>query len=144
MPSDGLPDLEQGELLLTDGVERLWRQVHPQFQNAGVVTSRAFAGGSDDPQRVSTAREARCTAADAMSDHLARGRRTVGTWAVTVGEVDGVGRRAVDDSALPDVPDDHAYIDLRGLDDRSERRVRRDLAAQANARGCVHAASTGG
>ena len=80
------------------------------------------------------------TAQEAHEDWLSRGRNSIGTFGLTIGEVIESGCRTLDDSALldpiVDVPG-HVYVDMRKYPDSPKhvkRRIRSTLAAYATKR----------
>ena len=135
------PPLEPGEILLTDEDELVWRQVNPKFFDRGQVTEQAFQPTSDDPRRLSCSRESLQSAEGAFKHFTNDGYLSVGTFAVTVGEVTSAGSRAVDDSEVqtqsPPTPG-HTFLDYRALDRNERRDLRDDLAFYATSRGLIH------
>lgn len=142
------PELLAGEVLIAPGADLMYRNVHPGFydERAGLVSSQAFTPNSDDEGCMSVSQASIVTAVDAFIDYtMIRGRQSVGVWAVSTGEVHGVGSRTVNDCERADLdPDDippgHAYVDFRDLGGSAGRETRRakKLKATANARGCQY------
>jgi hypothetical protein len=129
--------LEDGETVLEDKAESLWRQVHPKFFQDGEVSSLAFRPFPRDNGMLSVRREA-FGADRSYHDHVRLGLDSAGTWTVSVGEVLEVGARAVDDSALPDRPEAHAYVDYRHLSRRQTEAAAKRLRAAATQHGRVY------
>ncbi len=126
--SEQSPPLAAHEELLEEGAELLWRQVHPTFNPS-----------REHKHCLSVARAAKVDAAEAYRRHTNRGLRSGGTWAMTVREVLDVELRAVDDSAVPERPDEHAYVDFRVVAARRDRKIAAGvLADRAARRGCQH------
>ena len=126
-------------VLLTDPAELLLRQVHHTWLHpqTGRVTSLAFQLYPKDKGLVSTRREA--AGAQAAHDEWVEklgAEASVGTWAVSVGEVEGLNHHAYDDSHLPENPADHASIDFRSTE--KQKQVASRLSAKAAERGAVY------
>jgi hypothetical protein len=66
---------------------------------------------------------------------------SAGTWGVLVGEVAKAGTRIIDDSAKPETPKAHAYIDFRGFTRGQIEGIAKTLRSAANARGCFYSPS---
>jgi hypothetical protein len=133
-----LPSLTEGELLLEEQSEVLRRQVHPTFMHNGVVSSQAFRPTPRDSGQLSVRRES-LSAEAAFRDHCETyGLRSAGTWGINVGEVEEARTRAIDDSAKPDTPKAHAYIDFRGLTSSEMKKISRILMNCAHRRGRLY------
>jgi hypothetical protein len=134
MPAPGAEQLtDQGELLL--------RQVHPRYVDGQEITEQAFYPGSKSLQ-CSCSRETLQSAEGAYDHHTGKlNLQSAGTCAVSVGEVEAAGSRAVDDSAIqthvPPTPG-HTYIDFDGLSKSERSFLRDDLADAATTRGFVY------
>lgn len=126
--------LQDGEEGVDDKLEVLWRQVHPSFVHDGEISSQAFRPTPKDAGKLSVRRQA-FGAERAYHDHLRLGYLTAGTWGVGVGEVEEAAARTVDDSALPDRPESHAYVDYRHLSRRQVETAAKRLKSAAGARG---------
>lgn len=139
------PDCREGEEPIPPSDELLWRQVHPNHIDEGVIDDVAFAevvdvqamAGTEAARlEVSTSRSAgplNVTAEQAYEEWIAKDGRSAGTYAVSVLEVHKSGGRAIDDSVVvPDVSD-HAFIDLRGFvaSKKSRQRKARSMLAYA-------------
>ena len=132
--------LINGERECADSSEVLRRQVHPGFIDRGSPSSQAFRPTKKDAEQLSTRREA-MTAEAAYRAHVAEGLASAGTWGVSVSEIAGVALRAIDDSALPSVPEHHAYIDFRGCSKGHTERAAKALKRAAVERGCLYSSS---
>jgi hypothetical protein len=134
---EGEFDLKSCEVELHDGSERLWRQVHPHFVSADLVSSEAFAGTPNARSEVSTVRSSARTAEQAFVYHTTDlGLASAGSWAVSVDEVNATGSRAIDDAACDGVETPgHSYVDMRALGKSDRRLARAMLAARATDRG---------
>lgn len=135
------PDIKDGEILLENADEKLWRQVRPNMFDQGQIGEGAFIPTSSDPRRLSCSREALQSAEGAYDDYVRRGYKSAGTCAVTVEEVASVKSRAIDDSSVQEGEDPtpgHTYIDYRGLDRTGRQEAREELAFYATNRGLLH------
>lgn len=127
---------------LTDAQEVLLRQVHPKQRPGGVVSSEAFKPNATDAGLLSTLRGA-VAPAEAYRRWIEEEKRlSVGTYGVSVEEVDGRGLAALDDAAAMAKPD-HASVDFTALPSggrvKQAARQLRDLAVQ---RGSLYEPST--
>jgi hypothetical protein len=137
VPHEPLP-LAEEELLLQEQAEVLRRQVHPTFFHNGEITSQAFRPTPSDGGQLSVRRES-LSAESAFKDHCETyGLESAGTWGISVGEVREAGARAIDDSAKPDTPKAHAYIDFRSLSPSDIKKVSRILKSRAHHRGRLY------
>lgn len=149
--ADEWPELSQGEEILTDSNELLWRQVHPQRINGGVISSEAFEPGRSDAKQLSCSRESKVSAREAFEHYtLTLERQSAGVAAVSVEDV-GSGApipgnesevaslRAVDDAAsgAVDLPPGHAYVDFRPLGSARATKKAKQLAFLAHQRGGI-------
>lgn len=136
------PALESGEFVLDDTDELLWRQVHPQWVDGGVISSQAFKPNSGDGGQMSVSRESKQTAQGAFEFHTRDARlQSAGTWAVTLGEVHSQNYRAVDDSDSllgATLSPGHAYIDTRIHGSSKQRKAAGALSRLATARGRIY------
>ncbi|OHV49354.1 hypothetical protein BCD48_12960 [Pseudofrankia sp. BMG5.36] len=143
---DSEPDLLPGEQILSDADELLWRQVHPAFVSRGRITSQAFTPTEKDARQLSVSRSALVTAERAHRHHTeVLGLASVGSYAVSVGDVSAEDLRVIDDAestmVLESAPPGHAYIDFRPRLPEGAGRLRK-IAARlrdaAEARGPHH------
>jgi len=129
---------------LADLDELLFRQVHPSWMRGDEATSQAFKPTPKDAGRLSVARASMTTAEAAFQLHTgSRGFASVGTWAVTLEEVDKapVSLRAFHDPLTEPVADPaHAYIDFTGRSRKEIETKAKLLLAAARARGRLHPA----
>lgn len=135
-----VPALVQGEVEVADLDEMYQRQCHPTFiASNGEPSSQLF---KDFDEKLSGTRNSVVNAVQSFDNYLAQGLPTVGTWAVTVGEVRFAGSRIIDDVASADAPDPcpqgHAYLDYRLVQTASRKRFRNALLIAARARGKLH------
>ena len=125
---------------LENGDELLFRQVPRAFLREDRVTSQAFTPGRNDDRKLSVARGSKTTA-DATFDHHTRvcGRKSDGTWAVTVAECASLDLPARPDplTAPPEPFADpaHAIIDYTGLSNGQVESKAQILAREATHRG---------
>ncbi len=125
---------------LTDLEEVLLRQVHPTLRPAGKVSKEAFIPNENDRGRVSTLRGA-VGAAEAYRRWIEEEKReSVGTYGVSIAEVDGLGDVvAIDDAAAMGKPD-HASIDMTAVPTAGQlKKKARLLRDHAESLGCLHA-----
>lgn len=137
--------LADGESLLSDPAELLWRQVSPSFFIDGdKISSQAFRPGGRDHGKMSTSRASVQSAAGAYDFHTnVRRLNSAGTWAITVEEVNDAGSRAVDDSKAttapaPPCPPGHTFVDFRPYGTNTARRIGGLLLDAAVHRGRQH------
>jgi hypothetical protein len=131
------PRLAIGESECVDEGEVLRRQVHPSWMDRGSPSSQAFKPTAKDDGQLSVRRES-MSPEDAYRAHVESGLQSVGTWGVSVAEIRGTAGRAVDDSALPDVPEQHAYIDMRAFSPKQSERAAKALKRAALTRDCLY------
>lgn len=118
--------------------ETLLRQVHPsQFPN-GSPSSEAFVPSELDECLLSTMRE-RVGPEEAFRRWtVEQERKSVGTFGISVEEVDGEGLAALDDADLIQQPD-HASVDFTMIPTKGKRKqIGRRLRDAAVARGCLY------
>jgi hypothetical protein len=126
---------------LTDEDELLFRQVHPSFVRDGRVGSQAFRPTPKDQKLLSVAQSSKTTADAAFELHTqCKKLASAGTWAVTVGECQGLGLPARSDEVLDGACPDpaHAIIDFSALSNSKIEAQGARLARQANDRGILH------
>jgi hypothetical protein len=123
--------------LILNKSETLFRQVHPtQFPN-GQPSSEAFVPSEQDKFLLSTMREI-------VGPEEAHRRWTedmemqsVGTFGISVGEINEQGLTAVDDAEATSQPD-HASVDFSSITSKGARkRIGRRLRDAAVSRGCL-------
>jgi len=123
---------------LNRGAETLFRQVHPTQFPGGVISKEASIPTQTDQGLLSTLRES----AGAQEAHRRwtedEKRESIGTYGITIAEVDGAGVFAVDDAAATNTPD-HASVDFNGLTTGGQRKkAARQLRDHATSRGCLY------
>jgi hypothetical protein len=120
---------------IDDPDELLYRQVHPSCFPDGQVGSNAFNPYNlkVEPDRLSVARSSRTTAAEAFGTHIQQGKRSVGTWAVSVAECTSIGVVAYADPTEADPA--HAFISFADFTKQRAREVAHLLKAAAVERG---------
>lgn len=146
------PELGEGEIVLDDPSEQVWRQVHPQRLRGAQISSEAFVPGRNDEKMLSCSREQTVTAEDAIEFHTAvLGKKSAGAAVITVNHVRSaepvnaasppvVELRAIDDSAVT-VPEDepkapgHTYLDYRPFGSSRIEKKAKQLAYFANEAG---------
>lgn len=124
------PSLTHGETEIEDREEMLRRQIHPeQVRRDKEITTAVFWAGND---MVSTYQASVVTAAEAHRIHTEEsGLKTKGSCVVSVGDVKDAELRAVDDSARQNVHPSHAYIDMRGLENKAKDKAKKKLKRAA-------------
>lgn len=132
---------DDGYPVLADEAELLLRQVHPaQLQVNGEPDSSAFMAKSPHNFLLSTRRE--FIGAERAYREWVANHESVGTFGVSVGEINRVSLSAFDDSSAPGMPAGHASIDFRGISDSACRKRARKLRDQAVTRGRLFPEST--
>lgn len=126
MTSGSAPPLVRGETEIVNRTKLLRRQIHPdQVRGDKEITTAVFWAGND---MVSTYQESVVSAAQAHKIHTQQfGLKTRGSCVVSVGDVNDAELRAVDDSARDNVHASHAYIDMRGLEEKEKDKARKKL-----------------
>ncbi|MGW4325433.1 hypothetical protein ACWEKR_06025 [Nocardia sp. NPDC004573] len=138
------PELDEVEVELDDASELIWRNVNPAWIQDGKVSSQAFRPTPKDKQQLSGAREQKVTAEKHFHEFTQELElRSVGVWAVSVGEANAQDVRCVYDAESADAPDPcptgHTYLDFRAhMGDKAIRRVGRLLSEDAQRRGRMH------
>lgn len=128
---------EEDVYRLEDGSEILLRQVHPNHLfDDGSMSSVAFQPGPNDALRLSTRREA--LGAEQAFKEWTKTSESSGTWGVSVGEVHGTGLFALDDSAMPEMPEAHASVAFDGLSRGRVKQSARKLRDAAQNRNCLY------
>jgi hypothetical protein len=124
--------------ILEDANETLFRQVHPsQFPN-GLPSSEAFVPSERDKYLLSTLRErvGPIEAYRRWTEDL--GFVSVGTYGITVAEIQTESLTAIDDAEATSQPD-HASVDFTSVPSKGQRKqIGRRLRDAAVARGCLH------
>lgn len=126
------------EARLIGVAETLFRQVHPTQFPGGVISKEAFIPTESDKGLLSTLRES----VGAQEAHRRwtedEKRESIGSYGITVAEVDGAGLLAVDDAEATNTPD-HASVDFNGLTTGGQRKkAARQLRDHATSRACLY------
>ena len=118
---------------LTDAEERLYRQVHPSFVQAGRPSSQAFRPTPKDGGLLSVSRASLTTPERALEHHTKRLQlKSIGVWAFTVDDCTRLDLEAfADPITSPERDDAHAVVDFRGLAEAEVRRRAQLLKAAA-------------
>ena len=126
-----------GERPLAEPDELLFRQVHPSWVQDGVPSSQVFKPTKKDAGMLSIALGSKTSPERAFDHHTQVLKlKSAGTWAVTVGEVKGVGLGSYA-QPLDDNPD-HGFIDFREIGRGQIERSAKLLLAKARNRGCLY------
>lgn len=132
-----MSDTTEENAVLTDTDELLYRQVHPVQMPSGQMSSEAFNPSARDKDLLSTLREHVGPEEAYRRWTEDKGFLSIGTYAVSVGEVGDQDLQAIDDSATTEP--DHVSIDYSSAETKGERKRRsRKLRDAATARGCLH------
>jgi len=129
--------------LLRDDYEVLFRQIHPDLFQHGVPSYAAFRPGPRDEGQLSVDRSTLTTANASYVLHtVGKGKKSAGTWGLTVGEFRTAGRSCHSDpvEAEGDMPANpaHAVAIYNGLDKKDMKKIGLLLSELAIARGCLH------
>ena len=114
------------------------------FFQDGQPTAQLFGAFPVDEGKLSGSRSDKTTAMAACIFHVdIMGRTSVGTWGVSVSEVNQADSRVVDDSVLlrklsGQFPPGHCYVDLRNMSKAEQKRLRSTLIVAAQLRGCLY------
>lgn len=136
----GVTTTPEAPTRLGDPEELLLRQVHPkQTAPSGGPSSEAFVPSPRDNDLLSTLR-GRVGPAEAHRRWVQdRGYASIGTYAVSIGEVAACELEAVDDEATTEP--DHASVDFSSLESKGKKKqTGRKLRDAAVERGCLHEA----
>lgn len=130
METDG-PNLRPGELEISNGDEKIWRQVNPGWIHDGRVSSQLFRPTPKDTGEVSVTRSSMVTPEEAYHHHtVALGFASVGVFCVEIGEVNQVDLGVIDDSRVDDGvnrPPGHAYVDFKPVASKGMQQKRASL-----------------
>ena len=138
------PDLElaEGESLVVDPDELALRQITEWMAPDGTILTHVFGPSNADRGMPSYARGSITDAQTARDWHNSRNTasKSIGVWAVSVGEVIEAGRHVIDDSSAPEVDGvvrapGHCFVDFRGLPKPDIKSIRYLLWQRAMARG---------
>jgi hypothetical protein len=136
-------ELADGETLVDEATELVYRQVTAFLIDNGKVATHAFTGPRSEGGMPSYARSSLVTAQDSRDWHTSHANSpSVGVWALQVSEVVLAGSHVTDDSRRQ--PRDgemqapgHCYVNARGLDRLALKELRAKLWQAAMNRGEV-------
>jgi hypothetical protein len=134
-------ELLDGEQLMSDANELVYRQMTKHMFDGDRLKTEAFGPSSADRDMPSYARSAEATPQESRDWHTQNAMSpSLGVWAVTVGEAIEAGRHIVDDSRCPLVEGErrapgHCFVDFRGLTKQRKREMRARLWFFATDRG---------
>ena len=122
----------------------VFRQVHPNHWDGKAPNSVAFSPTPKDEDKLSVDDASLVTAEGSWSHFTKRlGFQSVGTWAVSFGEIDAAGDLELVRNPLVDPVDAlknnpaHCLIDFSRLSSKGQKKKRaQELAIKASARGC--------
>lgn len=141
-------ELHEGESLMSDAGELIYRQITEHLMDGSQVASTAFGPMPADKDMPSYSRSTLVKAQEARDWHTRIAKSpSVGVWALTVGEVIHAGRYVIDDSAAPLKPEEqrapgHCFVDYRGLSRLERKTLRSRLWFCAIDRGEIPTTST--
>jgi hypothetical protein len=120
----------------------LHRQVHPNFIQAGRVTSMAFRPSKKDQGRLSVDDGTKVTAEQSFNAFVTHGFPSAGVWSVSNQECQALNLPIVPDP-IPDTQEHpnpaHMLIDFSGLSTSKTSSCAQILARHADERGCQYA-----
>jgi len=134
-------ELLEGEQLISEANELLYRQVTKHMLDGDKLKTEAFGPSTADREMPSYARSSEVTPQAARDWHTQNAASpSLGVWGVTVGEAIESGRHVVDDSLRPLADNQkrspgHCFIDFRGLSKPQKRELRARLYFFATDRG---------
>lgn len=122
----------------------LFRQIAACHRPDGRISSAAFVPGPSHKGLLSTRHE-RVGAKRSYLDYAALHNDSLGSWAVTAGEVEDNGTcdgiRSYLDEKIDGAPEGHVSIDFNPSPSKTAtKKIARHLARKAEARGCLHPA----
>jgi hypothetical protein len=127
-----------------------YRQVNPNWVHGGLPTSQAFGPTPKDKEKLSVDDAAKVSAEGSWRHFTEKlGLASVGTWAVSMGEVEEAEDLVV--AASPTVAAEdptknnpaHCDLDFSGVSSKGQKkRKAQHLAMKATARGCIYAPAT--
>lgn len=128
---------------ISDKDELLFRQVHPNFVDAGELSSAAFRPTAKDNGQLSVDRSSLTTSEASYRLHtVSKGLSSAGTYAVSVGDFSEVEVTCYPDpiAAIGDQPYNaaHAYGDFTKLSSGRQKTAAKRLRNRAASRGCLH------
>lgn len=104
-------ELLEGEQLLSDGDELVYRQATQHLFDGDKLATTAFGPSTADRDMPSYARSTLVTAQEARDWHTGNAKSpSLGVWGVTIGETIASGRHVVDDSLCPIPRDSRARL----------------------------------
>jgi hypothetical protein len=122
-----------------------YRQVNPSWLADGVPSSQAFGPTPKDEDKLSVDDASKVSAEGSWRHFTEKlGLRSVGTWAVSMGEVEEAGDLLV--AASPTVVAEdpaknnpaHCHVDFSGIASKGQKKKRaQHLAIKATERGCL-------
>lgn len=134
--------LQDGEHLVSDEEELVFRQATKHMFHGDLLSTAAFGPSSADKGMPSYSRSSKVTAQEARDWHSQHAKSaSLGVWGLTVGEVIDSELKVIDDSQSPFASGQtkrapgHCFIDFRDLSKRTERELRARLYFYAMRRG---------
>lgn len=141
-------ELRDGESLMTDPEELIYRQITEHMVDGDQIASTAFGPMPADKDKPSFSRSERVTAQQSRDWHTRNAASpSLGVWALSVEEVIAHGRHVIDDSAAELAPGEarapgHCFVDYRGLGRADRKALRARLWLHAVARGEIPTSPT--
>lgn len=139
--NQGFAEVMSGEWIDTHLV---FRQVHPNHVDGAMPNSVAFSPTPKDDDKLSVDDSAQVTAEGCWKHFTEKlGFKSVGTWAVSAGEIHGAGDLDLRKDPVVDAQDAtksnpaHCVIDFSRLTSKGQRKKKaQTLAIKASERGC--------
>lgn len=123
---------------LTELDETLLRQVHPTQVTDGGISKEAFIPTPTDKGLLSTLREEVGPQEAHRRWTEDQNKLSVGTYGISVADVEDAGLTALDDAAASKTPD-HASVDFNELTTGGQKKkAARQLRDRATDRGCLY------
>jgi len=127
---------------LTDAMEVLFRQIHPEFIENGLPTSQPFRPTRKDQGRLSVDRSSLTSAADSFDLFVASDFASAAVYGLSVGEFGAENLPCSEDpiEASPTVSANaaHAFVDFNHHSDGQWKNISKRLKRNAIARGQLH------
>lgn len=108
---------------------RCWRQIHPVHVTDDFCVLEAFIPTTKDNRQLSVGHSSKLPAAECFEAYCELGLASAGVAQILVAAIadaaaaEDVVISLVDDSALPDRPDWHCYVDFSQIAERAKRKA---------------------
>lgn len=132
----------EGAPVAEEAPEMLFRQIHPDLLQDGVIASSTFLPKTNDEGKLSVDRSSMTTAKASFDLYTGNGLASVAVCGVTVGEFGKEGLRCHPDpipaTATLKANPAHAYADFNGVGTSQRRKMAQRLRTVAARRGILH------